>query len=150
MPSYALATLAVLMLASVFNIVVGSLEAWWRTYAWRTADSRQATHWPEPTAPKDASRHFWWILCAKNEDEETLRPTLERLLATTHPHFRVVISLCTDDRATRKVVANVLSGVHKWRDRIEVVHTMYDGKSAKPHQLNFALRHITRKIKGGF
>jgi cellulose synthase/poly-beta-1,6-N-acetylglucosamine synthase-like glycosyltransferase len=133
-----------LMLAvAAFNMMVATLEARWRLYAWRTPEAVSQLAWPQPVEAADAGMSFSLIVPARDE-ADVIADTLRGLVAQDHPHVQIVVSLCDDDTAT---IAAVRSVERSHPGRIRLVTGHYQSPS-KALQLNAALRVCTGEVVG--
>ena len=98
-----------------------------------------------------ARSSFSLIVPCREETEEVMRSTVERLLAQDHPDFEVIFSVGHDDA---KPMSNGLNTVQiaeklarRWPTRVKV-SINYDAVKNKPRQLNTALRDCSKEIVG--
>jgi putative flippase GtrA len=92
-----------LLMASMFNLAVGSLEARWRFYALRNPEAAEQLAWPEPIQPGQERISFTSIVCALNE-ADVIGATLEGMIRQTHRHHQVIVSLRDHDTSTIEAV----------------------------------------------
>jgi cellulose synthase/poly-beta-1,6-N-acetylglucosamine synthase-like glycosyltransferase/putative flippase GtrA len=130
---------------ALYNLAVGSLEVRWRLYGWRSPEAVEQMVWPEPVKPEQASIKFSIIVPALDEADH-IGKTLRGLLATTHPRYEIVVSLCAGDWPTQQAVQQVIEDDPRGH-RIRIVVEHYT-KSSKPQQLNAALQHCTGEFVG--
>jgi len=127
-----------LLLASLFNLAVGSLEARWRFYALRNPEAAEQLAWPKPIQPGQERISFTSIVCALNE-ADVIGATLEGLIRQTHRHHQVIVSLRDYDTPTIEAVEDFERRNPGTID-VLVGHYLAAGKHA---QLNGALPHCT-------
>ncbi len=137
--------LGLLCSAGLFNLAVGTLEACWRLYAWRTPEAAQDGDWPAPVDPGDATLTFSLILAALDE-AAVISETLRRLAKQEHPHVEILVALCAEDTETIEAARMV---AEEYPDLIRLVIGSYDNPS-KAQQLNAALAHCRGAVVGVF
>lgn len=135
--------LGLMLAATAFNMMVGSLEARWRLHAWRTPEAAGRLAWPRPVEASATGMSFSLIVPARDE-AEVIGDTLRGLAAQDHPYVQVVVSLCDDDAATMAAAGRVADS-HP--DRIQVVAGHYRNPS-KALQLNAALPFCAGQVVG--
>ena len=127
-----------LILIATLNLVTSSLEAQWRTYAWRSPEAAAQLAWPEPVPAGDEQMSFSFIVCALNE-AAVIGDTLRSLIRQTHGSYQIIVSLRDSDPDT---IAAVRNFERYFPGTIETVigHYTEQGKHA---QLNGALPYCT-------
>jgi len=142
-----------LLLVTTFNLVVGGTDAHWRLYGWRTPDSGARIAWPEPVPPGSEQLAFDLIVPLRDE-ANVIGDTLHGLLRQTHPRFRIVVSLCDDDKPTIDAVrAVVRENLHDnvqqtIRDNRVTVIVDHYANPTKAQQLNRALEVCMGDVVG--
>ncbi len=133
--------IVLLSLIAVLLFAVSAGTLWWMLHAWRTPETYSGSAFPQIDSPQHS---FSIIMPCRDELLTVMTETLNRLLAQTHPHVEVVLSVGHDDPAT---VANAafLSRLHRGRVKVSI---NYDPVKNKPRQLNTALRDCTNEIVG--
>jgi cellulose synthase/poly-beta-1,6-N-acetylglucosamine synthase-like glycosyltransferase len=129
--------------AAAFNMIVATLEARWRLYAWRTPDAARQLAWPPPVEPADAGLRFSLIVPARDE-AAVIADTLRGLVKQDHPHLQIVVSLCDDDDATIAAATQVARS-HPGRIRLATGHYV---RPSKALQLNAALPFCAGDVVG--
>ncbi|WAH97249.1 glycosyltransferase [Arthrobacter sp. MMS18-M83] len=114
------------------------------TYAWWTPRTQESTFYAEL---RPTMRHsFSLIMPCRHESELVMATTLGHLLAQSHPHVEIIISVGDDDPETvtiaRKLAAQNPKVVRVIVDTCEV--------KSKPRQLNSALLKCHNEIVGVF
>jgi cellulose synthase/poly-beta-1,6-N-acetylglucosamine synthase-like glycosyltransferase len=127
-----------LLLIATLNLVTSSLEAHWRSYAWRTPEAGAQLAWPEPITAGDEQMSFSLIVCALNE-ADVIGETLCALIRQTHQRHQVIVSLRSSDPATISVV-RTFERCHPGTIELVIGHYDEPGKHA---QLNGALPYCT-------
>lgn len=134
------AFVSAMLLIALFNTNIGALEARWRTYAWRTPDAAKQMGWPEPVRPEDSNVLKSLIVPARHEAAH-IGATIKGLLDTTDSNYQIIVSLCTDDKATINAVQNVIRDDSRAYRRVWIIHKLYE-RPKKPRQLNHALEFL--------
>jgi glycosyltransferase XagB len=139
---------AVLVLVALALFVVASATLWWQMHAWLSPVQYEGVGFPKLAK---ARYSFSLIVPCREETEEVMRSTVERLLAQDHPDFEVVFSVGHDDA---KPMSNGLNTVQiaeklarRWPTRVKV-SINYDPVKNKPRQLNTSLQDCTKEIVG--
>lgn len=114
------------------------------TYAWWDPDARHQTAYPKLDG--EDAHSFSLIMPCRQETEEVMRATLERLLAQQHQKVEILISVGHDDLETT-AIAHRLAEEHPDRVRVAVD---YSPVKNKPRQLNSALKMCRNDIVGVF
>ena len=134
----------VLLGVTAFNLLVGTTEAMWRLYGWRTPNAGEQIAWPDPVPPGREQLAFDLIVPLRDE-ANVIVDTLHGLMRQSHPRYRIVVSLCDNDESTIEAVrAVVRENLHDKvqrtiRDnRITVIVDHY-ANPTKAQQLNRAL-----------
>ncbi|GAB3316496.1 hypothetical protein GCM10027451_33440 [Geodermatophilus aquaeductus] len=142
-----LLSVALVVVALVLLVVAGT-TLWWQMHAWSSPRSYRSVGFPRAGRPTTS---FSLIVPCREETEEVMRSTVERLLAQEHPDFEVVFSVGHDDA---KPMSGGLSTVQiaeklarRWPAQVRV-SVNYDAVKNKPRQLNTALRDCTKEIVG--
>jgi cellulose synthase/poly-beta-1,6-N-acetylglucosamine synthase-like glycosyltransferase/putative flippase GtrA len=124
----------ILLVASLFNLAVGSLEVRWRFYALRSPEAAKQLAWPKPIQPGQERIIFTSIVCALNE-ADVIGATLEGMIRQTHRRHQIIVSLRDHDTETIKAVED-FERRHPGVVDVIVGHYEVAGKHA---QLNGAL-----------
>lgn len=135
------------VLLIVFALVLLTISVatlYMATYAWWDPDARARTAYPVLTG--DDALSFSLIMPCRQEREDVMRATLDRLLDQSHTGLEVVISVGHDDPDT-VAVAQRLAQQHAGRVRVAVD---YSPVKNKPRQLNSALQMCRGDIVGIF
>ncbi|GIJ45045.1 hypothetical protein Val02_19310 [Virgisporangium aliadipatigenens] len=133
-----------LTLIAAFNTTVGTLEARWRLYGWRTPEAVDQMRWPAP--PPGSPREPFSVIVPALHEATVIGGTLRRLLAQDHPDFEVLVSLCDGDDDTIAEVERVRAEADP-HGRIRTVVRHYP-RSNKPRQLNAALAECRGSVVG--
>ncbi len=134
-----------LVLVALALLVIASTTLWWQMHAWLSPVAYESVGFPKLGK---ARYSFSLIVPCREETEEVMRSTVERLLAQDHPDFEVVFSVGHDDV---KPMSNGLNTVQiaeklarRWPTRVKV-SINYDAVKNKPRQLNTSLQDCTRR-----
>ena len=137
-----------LVLVALGLLVVAGATLWWQMHAWLSPRSFESVGFRRPGPPRHS---FSLIVPCREESEQVMRSTVERLLAQDHPDFEVVFSVGHDDA---KPMSRGLSTVQiaqelarRWPQQVRV-SVNYDAVKNKPRQLNTALGECTKEIVG--
>jgi len=137
-----------LVLVALALFGVASATLWWQMHAWMSPVEYEAVGFPKLARAKHS---FSLIVPCREETEEVMTSTVERLLAQDHPDFEVVFSVGHDDA---KPMSNGLNTVQiaeklarRWPTRVKV-SINYDPVKNKPRQLNTSLLDCTKEIVG--
>jgi cellulose synthase/poly-beta-1,6-N-acetylglucosamine synthase-like glycosyltransferase len=130
-----------LIVAAVALTFVCTATLWWMMFAWRTPESHRSAGFPDHDEPQHS---FSIIMPCRDELEEVMAETLNRLLTQSHLDVEVVLSVGHDDLET---VANAQRLAARHPDRVKV-SINYDLVKNKPSQLNTALQICTKEIVG--
>jgi glycosyltransferase XagB len=130
-----------LLLVAVLLFVVSSATLWWMMHAWRTPDRYAGTDYSEADFPQLS---FSIIMPCRDEREDVMKNTLDRLLNQTHPRCEIIISVGDDDIET---VARARRLANQNPDRVRV-SVNRDLVKNKPRQLNTALEMCRNEIVG--
>ena len=138
----------VLVVVALALLVVAGTTLWWQMHAWLSPVAYESVGFPKRAA---ARYSFSLIVPCREETEEVMRSTVERLLAQDHPDFEVVFSVGHDDA---KPMSNGLNTVQiaeklarRWPTRVKV-SINYDPVKNKPRQLNTSLLDCSKEIVG--
>lgn len=129
---------------SLVLFVLSTSTLFLATYAWWNPQIRDTTHFSPVRVGRAHS--FSLIMPCRNESEEVVRATLDRLLAQTHPDVEVIISVGHDDGATI-AVAELLASENPATVRVSIDYAEIKNK---PTQLNTALLMARNDIVGIF
>jgi cellulose synthase/poly-beta-1,6-N-acetylglucosamine synthase-like glycosyltransferase len=136
--------LMLILVLTVFSLIltlIATATLVWMMHAWRRPDTYQRI-WFAPAG--DQVHHgFSLIVPCREEPEEVMRPTVEALLAQTHPDLEVIISVGDDDEST--LATALLLAAEDQRVSVSVND---DPVKNKPRQLNTALRLCTKDVVG--
>jgi glycosyltransferase XagB len=149
---------AVLVFIAVTLTVISLATLWWQMHAWWLPDHNDRTRYPEtrrrenlpgrpPRSLDEPQFSFSLIMPCREEEEAVMEATLQALLAQSHPHVEVIISVGHDDEKTVEI-ANRLADRHD-SVRVSVNHDPVGTKN-KPKQLNDALLMCSNDIVGVF
>lgn len=128
--------------AALFILSISTLLL--ATYAWWSPDSRETTNF---SAIQPARMHsFSIIMPCREEQEDVVRQTLDRLLNQTHPDVEIIISVGHDD-PEMVVIAHRLAAETPDKVRVSVDT---NSRKNKPTQLNTALQMCRNDIVGVF
>lgn len=137
-----------LVLVALALFVVASATLWWQMHAWLSPVAYEAVGFPKLAKAKFS---FSLIVPCREETEEVMRSTVERLLAQDHPDFEVIFSVGHDDA---KPMSNGLNTVQiaeklarRWPTRVKV-SINYDAVKNKPRQLNTTLLDCSKDVVG--
>lgn len=122
---------------------VAMLTIWWQTHAWRTPEHHADTIYSGSTSSPTYT--FSIIMPCRQETESVMRATLQRLVAQSHPHVQVVISVGHDDPETVQIARRLAA-----EQSVVDVSINTDPVKNKPRQLNTALELCTGDIIGVF
>ena len=138
----------ILVVIALALLVVAGTTLLWQMHAWLTPVAYEGVGFP---ALSKARHSFSLIVPCREETEEVMRSTVERLLAQDHPDFEIIFSVGHDDA---KPMSNGLSTVQiaeklarRWPTRVKV-SINYDAVKNKPRQLNTALEDCAKEIVG--
>lgn len=132
-----------LVAVSLALTVVAVTTLWWMLHAWRSTESLDATSFSQtPLEP----RHRFSLLVPARHEELVLGHTLDRLAASDHPDFEIIVIIGHDDPGT-EAVARAAEARHP--DLIQVVIDHSVPKN-KPKGMNTALPHVTGDVVGVF
>jgi cellulose synthase/poly-beta-1,6-N-acetylglucosamine synthase-like glycosyltransferase len=136
---------SILLIAfSLLLLAVSASTLYVATYAWWDPEARARTTYPEISGEESLS--FSLIMPCRNEREDVMRATLDRLLGQTHRDLEVIVSVGHDDPAT-VAIAHELASEHPDQVRVAID---YSPVKNKPLQLNSALRIARGDIVGVF
>lgn len=172
---------ALLVLVAVVLTVVASTTLWWQMHAWRTPRSFESTGFAgtttdrrttgravaaerrsgdrrrrrQPDGPRrrrdDPALSFSLIVPCREETEQVMTATVERLLAQDHPDVEVVLSVGHDDvrpmsdgRSTVQIAHRLAA---RWPNRVRV-SVNHDPVKNKPRQLNSTLADCSKEVVG--
>jgi cellulose synthase/poly-beta-1,6-N-acetylglucosamine synthase-like glycosyltransferase len=138
-----LAGLAVLVAVSVLLTVVALTTLWWMLHAWRSTESLEATRFS--TTPAEPARSFSLLVPARHE-ETVLAHTIDRLAASDHPDFEIIVIIGHDDPGTEQV-ARQAAARHPELVRVVIDHS--EPKN-KPRGMNTALPEVRKDVIGVF
>ncbi|WP_336922074.1 glycosyltransferase [Aquipuribacter sp. SD81] len=150
-------TLLVLVALALTAVAVTTL--WWQMHAWWLPGHDDRARYPaaqdsyldltsDPPARRPVVRHsFSLVMPCREEEEPVMRATLDALLAQSHPHVEVIISVGHDDDATVETAHRLAAGDD--RVRVSVNHDPVGTKN-KPKQLNDALLMCRNEVVGIF
>lgn len=127
-------------LSLVLTLIAGATLVW-MMHAWRMPETYQRIGFAPVTGALCHS--FSLIVPCRDEPEEVMRPTVDALLAQSHPDFEVIISVGHDDEST---IATAL--LLAAEDARVLVSVNYDPVKNKPRQLNTALQMCTKEVVG--
>lgn len=128
---------------SVLLTLVAATTLWWMLHAWRSVDSLAATSFSRsPVAPQ----HRISLLVPARHEEAVLGHTLDRLAASDHPDFEVIVIIGHDDPGT-EAVARAAAARHPELVRVVIDHS--EPKN-KPKGMNTALPEVTGDVVGVF
>ena len=133
-----------ILLLSVLSLLltlIASATLVWMMHAWRRPETYERIWF----APATGTVHhgFSLIVPCREEPEEVMRPTVEALLAQTHPDLEVIISVGSDDEPT--VATALLLAAEDPRVMVSIND---DPVKNKPRQLNTALQMCTKDVVG--
>jgi len=138
----------VLVLVAIALLVIASATLWWQMHAWMSPRAYESVGF---RVPGEAKNSFSLIVPCREETEEVMRSTVERLLAQDHPDFEIIFSVGHDDA---KPMSNGLTTVQiaeklarRWPTRVRV-SVNYDAVKNKPRQLNTSLLDCTKDVVG--
>lgn len=138
----------VLVLIALVLLGVAGTTLWWQMHAWMTPRSFESVGFRVPIRSQYS---FSLIVPCREESEEVMRSTVERLLAQDHPDFEIIFSVGHDDA---KPMSNGLNTVQiaeklarRWPTRVRV-SINYDAVKNKPRQLNTSLLDCTKDVVG--
>jgi cellulose synthase/poly-beta-1,6-N-acetylglucosamine synthase-like glycosyltransferase len=138
----------VLVLVALVLFAVASTTLWWQMHAWLSPLSYEAVGFPKLAKARSS---FSLIVPCREETEEVMTSTVERLLAQDHPDFEVIFSVGHDDA---KPMSNGLNTVQiaeklarRWPTRVKV-SINYDAVKNKPRQLNSTLQDCSKDVVG--
>ncbi|HCA85557.1 MAG TPA: glycosyl transferase [Streptomyces sp.] len=128
---------------TALNSLTAAVTLWWMLHAWRTPATLEGTAFSEPDGRHDLT--FSLLVPARHE-EKVLRHSVERMLASDHPHFEIVVVTGHDDPGTT-ALARALTAEHPGRVRTVTDH---HARKNKPRALNTALPECRGQIIGIF
>lgn len=133
----------VIIVVSLILFGVSALTLWWMVHAWRTPETLQATRF----TPHDGRCELGFsLLVPARHEEAVLAHTVNRLVASHHPHFEVLVIVGHDDPGTA-AVAHELEREHPGRVRVVVDRNL---RKNKPKALNTALELVRGEVVGVF
>lgn len=135
--------LAALVLVSLVMTMVALTTLWWMLHAWRSTEALAATRFSSVPAPP--RRRFSLLVPARHE-EAVLGHTLDRLAASDHPDFEIIVIIGHDDPGT-EAVARAAEDRHPGLVRVVIDHSV---PKNKPRGMNTALPEVTGDVVGVF
>lgn len=132
-----------LITVSLLLTAVASTTLWWMLHAWRRTDSLASTSFDRDI---EWTRRSFSLLVPARHEEEVLGETVDRLAASRHPAFEIIVIVGHDDPGTA-AVAEAAAARHP--DRVRVVVDDSVPKS-KPRAMNTALAHCRGDVVGIF
>ena len=138
----------ILVLVALVLLLVAGTTLWWQMHAWLSPVAYESVGFPKLAKAKHS---FSLIVPCREESEEVMRSTVERLLGQDHPDFEVIFSVGHDDAKPMSGGLNTVQIAEKlarrWPTRVKV-SINYDTVKNKPRQLNTTLADCTKEIVG--
>ncbi|MCY7289061.1 MAG: glycosyltransferase family 2 protein, partial [Cryobacterium sp.] len=137
---------------ALFTIAWATLH--WMLHAWRTPERFENTGYPATVAPPVHS--FSLIVAMREEPEDVIIATVNRLVAQRHPDFEIILAVGHDDMLpvgprgmnTQEIAHLIAAEINAKTPGKVKVATNYDAIKNKPRQLNTALALCTKEIVG--